>query len=226
VRTDALEPPVPPGVGALSAPLASLADFLGIDNDLIAAAAEGSPSDPAAVLTPAEIGTWLLGLASAEKDALLVRLLEGSDPHLGVELRQRAARSLRGGEGGPARPLRRAGDLLERAAALAEARRKKEAEQLAQDRARNERVRAQVRRKHLESLVGREETLWGKVADLIATRAPRRYDEAVCLLQDLRDVAAMCGREGEFSVRMRALHEEHARKATLAERFEAARLLK
>jgi hypothetical protein len=37
------EPPVPPGLGRLSAPLRAFADFLRIDGDLIAAAVQRSP---------------------------------------------------------------------------------------------------------------------------------------------------------------------------------------
>ena len=40
-----LEPPVPPGLAKLSAPLKALADFLRIDDDLIEAAAPGSDGE-------------------------------------------------------------------------------------------------------------------------------------------------------------------------------------
>ena len=41
---DEFEPHVPAGLADLSAPLAAIADFLGIDKDMIAAATEASPS--------------------------------------------------------------------------------------------------------------------------------------------------------------------------------------
>src|SRR4051812_27506567 len=47
VDEDATEPPVPPGLAKLSAPLARLAEFLRIDEDLLAAAAERSAAEPA-----------------------------------------------------------------------------------------------------------------------------------------------------------------------------------
>ena len=46
-EADELEPPVPPGLAKLSAPLNELADFLRVEDVLIEVAAEGSRGDPA-----------------------------------------------------------------------------------------------------------------------------------------------------------------------------------
>jgi len=92
------------------------------------------------------------------------------------------------------------------------------------ERARSERERAAKRKKHLESLVGKEDGLWAEVDQLIATRQPKRYDEAVSLLQDLHDLADMQGRNSEFLLRMNALYSEHTKKTTLVERFRKAKL--
>ncbi len=45
---------------------------------------------------------------------------------------------------------------------------------------------AEIRVKKLEAMVGKENILWSKVEDLIATRQPKKYDETVSLLLDLR----------------------------------------
>jgi hypothetical protein len=45
VDDEDVEPPVPAGLEDLSASLQAIADFLGIDRDLIAAAAEGAPAE-------------------------------------------------------------------------------------------------------------------------------------------------------------------------------------
>jgi hypothetical protein len=225
IDEDRLEPPVPPGLGDLNAPLDRLADFLRIDGDLIAAAAECSLGEPASRLTGKEVRGWLLNLPSKEKDAILARLIEGDDPHLAAELRQRATVEVRGLEKSAERPHRTAGDILARAKILADTRRKKEAEQRVREKARIEREQAEKRKKHLESLMRKEGNLWAKVDHLIATRLPKRYDEAVSLLQDLRDLAAMQAESSDFSLRMRALHDEHAKKPSLVERFRKAKLL-
>ncbi len=133
VDDDALEPPVPPGLGNLSAPLDLLADFLRIDDDLIAAAAEHSLGEQATELTKEEIGAWLLNLSNREKDSILLRLIEGVDPHLAVEIRRRAIMELRS-TGEPLEPPRRtAGDIIALAKILTETRRKKEVEQRARE---------------------------------------------------------------------------------------------
>ncbi|MBU4490147.1 MAG: hypothetical protein KKE79_05885 [Actinobacteria bacterium] len=225
---EALEPPVPPGLGDLSAPLRSFADFLRIDYDLIAAAAEQSDEGPASGLSKKDITKWVARLPAKDKDTVLTRLLEVDDPHIVAELRQRALREIHGAResGGGARSSGRRSvvELLARVEEIALERRKKEAEQRVREKARSERERAAKWKKHLESLVGKEGGLWAEVDQLIATRQPKRYDEAVSLLQDLHDLADMQGRNSEFLLRMNALYSEHTKKTTLVERFRKAKL--
>jgi hypothetical protein len=47
-----------------------------------------------------------------------------------------------------------------------------------------------------------------------------------CLFsRNLHDLALMSGESADFSFRMRALHDEHARKPSLLEKFRKAKLL-
>ncbi len=55
------EPPVPPGLGALTAPLKAFAEFLRLDHDLLAAAAAGSPAR-AEALSDADVARWVAAL--------------------------------------------------------------------------------------------------------------------------------------------------------------------
>jgi len=89
-------------------------------------------------------------------------------------------------------------------------------------RAKNKRKK---RKKHIESLRGKEFTLWLEVHELIGTRQPNRYDEAVSLLQDLHDLAELQGDESGFQMKMSALNNKHERKSTLVERFRKEKLL-
>ena len=67
------EPPVPAGLGELSAPLQAIADFVQIDKDLIAVAAAGSPAiQPSTGLTGR-----IASLPATEKDTLLARVAAG-----------------------------------------------------------------------------------------------------------------------------------------------------
>lgn len=61
--------------------------------------------------------------------------------------------------------------------------------------------------------------MWTKVDKLIAAKNASRYDDAISLLQDLRDVAAMANQTAVFTERMETICREHARKPALLERF-------
>jgi len=225
---DTVEPPLPSGLGALNAPLGSIADFLGISPDLIAAAAEKSEKEPAGRLSAEDIAGWVAKLTLKEKDAVLTKLLEGDDSHIAAELRHRALSDIRGerkcGSGSQAGDRRKVGRLLDREDVIEKQRKKREADQQERERVRREKAEAEERRKHLESLDGREGALWIQIDKLIATKQPKRYDEAVLLLQDLRDLADIKGAGSEFGLRMSALYREHIKKPSLLERFRKAKL--
>ena len=225
IDNDTPEPPVPPGLGDLNASLDRLADFLRIDRDLIAAAAERSPGEQVTSLSEREVDAWVSNLSSREKDALLVRLISGDTQHLAAELQQRTILEMRSGEMLIKAPSRTAGEIISRAQNLADARKKKEAARRAREKAKRQREQAERRKQYLESLAGRESHLWANVDKLIATRQPKQYDDAVTLLQDLMDLADIQNKSYDFSARMEALHGEHARKTTLVERFRKAKLI-
>lgn len=224
-----LEPPVPPGLSDLSAPLQSFVDFLGVDEDLIAAAAERSLPGAVLSLSRQDIVRWLAQFSVADKDAVLTSLLEGDDPHAVVSFRQRAFRDIRGAEPTGSRDRRdnqrNVAALLARADEIAEARMHKEAEQRAREKAQREREQAEKRQLYWNSLVGKEQALWAKVEQLIAMRLAKSYDEAISLLRDLHDLAHMHGSDAEFSQRINALYREHARKSAFAARLGKARLV-
>ena len=225
ISDDAPEPAVPPGLGKLNAALDCLADFLGIDADLIAAAGERSPEQQVSTPSRKEIDEWVRTLPSDEKDAIVVRLIEGDDPHLSAEVRQRAIFEISGRRSDETLG-RTAGEILARAEIIAAERRKKEAERRAREKAMRERAEAEARKKRLESLAGKENELWATVNRLIATKQPRRYDEAVSLLRDLHDLAELQGRGPDFKFRIGALQRENSGKSTLMERFRKAKFLR
>ncbi|MGF1613546.1 MAG: hypothetical protein ACFCVA_06425 [Gammaproteobacteria bacterium] len=225
----ALEPPVPPGLSELNAPLQSLVNFLGIDEDLIAAAAECSEPNADLSLSRQDIVRWLAQFPAADKDAVLTSLLEGENPHAAALFRQRALRDIRGAK--PTGRRDRRGNqrsvavLLVRAEEIAEARMQKEAEERARAKALRERELAEKREAYLKSLVGKEQQLWVQVEQLIAMRMAKPYDQAVTLLRDLRDLADRRGTRTKFSQRMSALYREHAKKSALAARLQKAQLV-
>ncbi len=83
-RDDPIEPPVPPGLGQLTAPLQALTEFFEIDQDLIGSAALAS-SPLKAAAEPIE--RWVPLLPEAERNAFLVRAARGEP--IGAELLRR-----------------------------------------------------------------------------------------------------------------------------------------
>jgi hypothetical protein len=216
-----VEPPVPPGLGDLSGPQQALADFLRLDPDLLAVAAEASPALVTKAPSAAALGRWVKTLPEAEKDAIILRLLRGDDPHVRSELLRRFH--------GPAADHgtgagRIAGQLLAAAEARWAGRRRRAREREAAERKRRERAAAAAREQRLNALTGRQEQVWQQVTAMIETKKPREYDAAVALLADLQELAARDGGTAAFNRRVRQLREQHARKPSLLDRLDRARL--
>ncbi|HEV2295186.1 MAG TPA: hypothetical protein VGR35_15130 [Tepidisphaeraceae bacterium] len=82
---DETEPPLPPGMNKLPAPLKALARFLRIDDDLLDAAAKGSEraEDQWQALKP-----WLAQIPPKRKDDLLLELMTGDPSSTAAQLRR------------------------------------------------------------------------------------------------------------------------------------------
>lgn len=108
LASHAIDPPVPPGLGRLNAPLTAFADFLRIDRDLVAAAAQSSPP----LGRPRKSLERLAAtLSEAEKTAWLARLAAGDGPDVRGEVLRRLETAKRRAEvcGGKSRTV---ADLL------------------------------------------------------------------------------------------------------------------
>lgn len=217
------EPPVPPGLGALTAPLKAFAEFLRLDHDLLAAAAAGSPA-LAEALSDADVAQWVAALPESEKTAWLLRLASGQETHVRAEL-LKTFRASRGQGGVPPGKSRSVAEIMEATQQQAEARRRREAERAARERLRREQEAEAARERQLASLAKREPDAWRQVDALIATKRPRDYEAAVRLLKDLTDLGQKRGRQAEVRDRLARLRQEHARKPTLLQRLKAAGLL-
>jgi len=219
---DDAEPPIPPGMAALNAPLRSLADFLRLDEDLIAVAAEASEEQKDSSPSPQELKRWVAVLPARERDALLVRLVLGDDVHLRTELLRRSHGEST--DGPQHREPRTVAELRDAAAARRVERERLAAIERARKRAGRERDAALARDKRLEELALHEEQAWGQVDASIETKKPAGYDSAVGLLSDLRAVSERKGRLEAFAKRFAQLREQHLKKSSLLERFDRAGL--
>jgi hypothetical protein len=222
-----LEPPVPPGLNELTASLASLAEFMLIDADMLQVAAR--TSQPVEDATPKrdEIRAWVARLPASEKDEWLTQLVAGEGVSLGSDLLRRfiKGRHPEAGDAAETTTRRRTvGELLRAAEEHAEERRRIAKREAAEAKARQEREAAIARVKYLKEIAGREPKLWNEVASLIASRQPKSYDQAVKLLVDLRDLAAGNNESAAFESRLRSLEELHVRKGNLLKRIKKAGL--
>jgi hypothetical protein len=216
-----VEPPCPAGLASLSAPLEALVELLRLDRDLLDAAAAGSPA--ATPPDEAALERWVAALPERERTAMLVRVASGTEGNVCAELLRRFRED--GKPGGEARGVRTAAELLASMRRRAEERERREAAARARAQAQRERAAAEARDRRLKELSQREAAAWREVDALIGTRQPRRYEEAVELLRDLRDLCQRDGRTEEARSRITALQSEHEKKGRFIERLRAASLL-
>ncbi|MFE7712507.1 hypothetical protein ACFU6I_43775 [Streptomyces sp. NPDC057486] len=203
-----LEPPVPAGLGELTAPQSALADFLRVDDDLLTVAAQASPAAPEKPARPTkkELAPLITSMPQKEKDALLLRLALGPEPGLRTELLHR----LHGADTPTTAPGRRSAAQLLDSAHTRRAERQKRAE--------HERTTARAQR--LTALASEAESAWQKIEAHIATKKTSAYDQAVALLAELRDAYSHTGQDTDFRQRLTHLREDNQRRTGLIHRLD------
>jgi hypothetical protein len=217
VEDEDTEPPVPAGLGDLSAPLRAVLDFLEIDEDLIAVAAAASPG----IEDSTGLAESIASLPTREKDTLLTRVASGE----GAQVQALLLRHFRAAGGSPpAASARTAAELWQAASDRKAAREKVEEQRRQEELAREAAARATRYARHLDQLAARAEEAWQEAEALIQTKRPRDYDAAVSLLRDLRALADREGDAAGFNNRFLELRVRHERKASLLERFDKAGL--
>jgi len=211
VDQDALEPPVPPGLGNLTAALDSFVELFDIDEELLQVAAERS-APPAKKVSEDDLARAIAQLSPGEKDAFLLRLARG-EPHLSLALTRRLG-ALRGAAPPGTAKRRTVSELMAAAEALRETSRRERAAQ------------AKARRiAELEALARRGEAAWQEVDALIQKSQAKAYGQAVQLLLDLRDLAGHQGQETAFQVRIEQITAQYQRRHSLIRRFRGAKLI-
>ncbi len=223
----ATEPPVPAGLAKLPAPLQSLAHFLGLDGDLMKAAAERSRTLSAAIPSRAKLAAWIAAMPEGEKNALLLGMAEDNNSRSMIELQRRFNRyrlpPMTRAEGENSLP-RTVSQILVSTQAHAARRIQREAERKAAELDKQERARAAARVKYLDNLAGREAQIWEQVEALAQTKQPKNYDRALSHLLDLRDLAACRGQQVHFQSALERLRMNHGAKPTFLRRISQANL--
>ncbi|MBM7789340.1 hypothetical protein [Tenggerimyces flavus] len=217
---DDLEPPVPPGLGTLTATQQALAAFLRVDNDLLAVAAQTSPPLDEIADDLSDLAAWVTRLPVAEKNRLLGRVIQGEAARVRMEMLRRYREHTVPTIAVPTR--RTVADLLDDAARRRTDLDRRVAALHAEEEAHREQARALARERRLEELADDEDAAWSRVDTMIATRKPAEYDSAVSLLTDLQALAVRDDHWNTFTLRITALRQTHARKPSLIERLNRA----
>ena len=206
-----------PGFGPLTGALKAFADFFGIDQHLLQAAAE-SPLHANGELSADAVRAVVTAIPDMEKTALLCRLVSG-DPHVAAEIRGkvRAAAATTDdsvtGHRTVAALRTRATEIREQAAAA-------EAARIEAERQRRARAAEQERRARLLVVRRRGAAAWREVETEIEKRNAGGYDRALELLLDLRALAQEDGTLAAFSDRVHSLRDRHSRKPRFIERLQ------
>jgi hypothetical protein len=221
---EALEPPVPPGLGQLNPALNNLADFLRIDHDLIEAASRLSPSLEQTTPDSNDVRAWLIAFTDKEKETLLIDIMEScikGDQSPSLQLVHRFNKSWQSKQTDKvdnSQRQRTIAKLLTEAQSISLFRRHNEAEKAAAEKAEEERLKRLAREKRLNEIVGKESLLWDQIESLACEKKATSYDRAIELLIDLRDLAARSDSQ-EFLLKVNALKQRHSTKSSFIGRL-------
>ena len=200
-----LEPPLPPGLGQLSAAQKAFTEIFELDEHLLNVACASSGK-----LTTISEQTWqqaISQLSASERQDFLLRLAKG-EHNLSAKFKQKLSQLI---PNSPAsnQPRRTIQELLEAAAEEG-----KKAEKRRQQEAEAKRI------EELQTLAKREAQVWQQVESLIQKAQSKPYDEAVKLLVKLRDLAEYQNRLPVFQERLNRIYEQYSNRSGLKRRLQ------
>ena len=200
-----LEPPLPPGLGQLSAAQKAFTEIFELDEHLLNVACASSGK-----LTTISEQTWqqaISQLSASERQDFLLRLAKG-EHNLSAKFKQKLSQLI---PTSPAsnQPRRTIQELLEAAAEEG-----KKAEKRRQQEAEAKRI------EELQTLAKREAQVWQQVESLIQKAQSKSYDEAVKLLVKLRDLAEYQNRLPVFQERLNRIYEQYSNRSGLKRRLQ------
>jgi hypothetical protein len=220
LRDDDREPPLPDGLKTLTPAQNALAEFLMLDPDWLAAAAETS-SPPAAGSKDADrFDPWLLELTEDEMRAALRMLLEGRSQEAERTLRRRFVtwEQTRVPRRVASPEPRRVGEIEARVCFHRDVREQRERETHEAAEARRKTERAS----YLTSLLEDEDSAWSAIDSKLQRGSGSSYDQAFRVLQDLAEAYAGAERDTTFRRRLVRLMAQHGKRGAWVTRLTKA----
>jgi hypothetical protein len=207
------EPPVPPNLKTLDEPLQTFCDWLQLDPDLIAVAAQNSPTHTRPSLSYKK---WVKALSEAEKTELLVEMVTG-DSDIALQLQSRLQQRFKP-------TLEQDTATGEPRRSLTELREQADENQAKQQSAEKAKQRAE-RRDYLLSLKPKKHQLWETVDTLIAQKQTKPYEQAIKHLLDLQGLARLENEEASFQNRVNRIQTNYSSCWGLLSRLRDANLI-
>lgn len=213
------EPEVPPGMSELTAVQQALVDFLGIDRDLLEAAAAGSPPSEDAA---GDIDAWLATLSAADMRRAIGQWLRGAGPQAEKEMRARFASWQKASSPSQTKACRTVAELHDMAERVRERRKKREA----QERKRRDDEARKQREAYLATLAADFKRAWKQAEAHAARGVASGYDDAARVIADLADACGLYASRKQFDAALRDFMSRHGRRSALVRRLTAAGLWK
>jgi hypothetical protein len=213
---DDLEPLPIEGLGSLTAAQQALAEFLEVDQDLLAGAGMGSPELQDEGPSQQEMDKWLDGLPKNEVTEVLKQILAGKGQEAERTLKNRFAawrRGLRGDR--PVSPRRTAGELRKNAESAETIR----LEQEKRERNKREINRRKERGAYLKNLSKDFPKVWKAVQQTVERGSGPAYDEAGRALVDLSEAYSLHASKKRFREDLKKFMAGHMRRKALIQRL-------
>jgi len=220
LQGETLEPPVPAGLGALTAAQRSLVEFLGIDEDFLAAAAQASPPALDRTASPHEMSQWVASVPVDEARQYVLLLLQGKAKQAEREARQKYTLARRASVSPtPAETGQQRRSLAE-LHVLAERAREERRERTRQQKERELAKQRQQRERYLATLAEDFEQHWRQIDAQVTQQIASAYDRARDLLVDLSDAYKLKHAQDEFLKRLAQFRVQYSRRSALMRRLD------
>jgi len=220
---DEMEPLPMNGLGSLTAAQQALAEFLEVDQDLLAGAGMGSPTMPNEGIPQQDLDEWIDGLPRDEVAALLKQLLDGKGQQAERTLKNRFAVWRDGSRNDRNEaPRRRIGELRKNA----EAAEKIRLEQKKSEQKKREIKRRKEREAYLKAVSTDFPKAWKAVQQVVERGSGSAYDEACRALVDLSEAYSFHASQKRFQQELNKFMAGHLRRKALIQRLVKAGIWK